>query len=61
LFSLLRIIRFDIARARFARVSLRDEALSAHFLAQARAALQLFRAGYDAAPASTRRRWGCGR
>jgi multidrug resistance efflux pump len=56
--KLLRVARQDLQRARILRA---DKALSAHYVAQARAALALYRAGYEAAPASTQRRWRVGR
>jgi hypothetical protein len=34
--------------------------LAAHYVADARYSLALYRAKHDAAPASTRRRWACG-
>lgn len=60
LLKLLRVARFDLQRARFARTR-----CNAHeapfFLAQARQALDLFRYAYNLVPASSRRRWKCGR
>ena len=59
--KLLRIVRFDLQRARFARAILMHPATSAHYLAQAMAALDLYRYAYARVPASTRRRWRCGK
>lgn len=60
LLKLLRCARFDLQRARFARTR-----CNAHeapfFVAQARQALALFRHAYARVPASTQRRWKCGR
>jgi hypothetical protein len=56
LLHVLEVARGDLRAARFCTDPLRSQ-----FVAQARAALQLFRAGYAAAPASTQRRWRCGR
>lgn len=58
LLAILAVARGDLQRARVLRD---DPIMRAYSVAQARAALQLFRAGYSAAPASTRRRWKCGR
>lgn len=60
LFKLLRVARFDLQRARFARTRVNPHE-APFFLAQAQQALALFRYAYNRAPASTQRRWKCGR
>jgi hypothetical protein len=53
----LNVARNDLARAGMSR----EPSLRAHYVSLAESALQLWRHGYNAAPASTRRRWKCGR
>lgn len=53
----LNVARNDLARAGMAR----EPSLRAHYVSLAESALALWRHGYNAAPAGTRRRWRCGK
>lgn len=54
----LHVARNDLRRASLAP---RESPMRAHYVALAEAALQLWRYGYNATPAGTRRRWKCGK
>lgn len=50
----------NVARSRLRVAAMTHGKQREHLVSDARYALAMFRAKYNAAPASTRRRWACG-